>query len=96
MFPSANGFRCFPALYRRFLVAVGLFGAGDFAHTLLILLATQKLGPTLGATKATSVAVALYVLHNVFYAGFASDRSEAGAGCDKAGAELITLRVCRN
>ena len=60
-----------PASYRRFLVAVGLFGAGDFAHTLLILLATQKLGPMLGATKATSVAVALYVLHNVFYAGFA-------------------------
>ena len=60
-----------PTSYRRFLVAVGLFGAGDFAHTLLILLATQKLSPTLGATKATSVAVALYVLHNVFYAGFA-------------------------
>ena len=60
-----------PASYRRFLVAVGLFGAGDFAHTLLILLATQKLGPMLGATKATSAAVALYVLHNVFYAGFA-------------------------
>ena len=60
-----------PASYRRFLVAVGLFGAGDFAHTLLILLGTQKLSPALGATKATSVAVALYVLHNVFYAGFA-------------------------
>ena len=60
-----------PASYRRFLVAVGLFGAGDFAHTLLILLATQKLAPTLGATKAASVAIALYVLHNVFYAAFA-------------------------
>lgn len=60
-----------PPRYRKFLVAVGLFGAGDFAHTLLILLATQKLTPTLGATKAASLAVALYVLHNVFYAGFA-------------------------
>ena len=57
--------------FRKFLVAVGLFGAGDFAHTLLILLATQKLAPELGATKAASIAVGLYVLHNLFYAGFA-------------------------
>ena len=60
-----------PKSFRKFLVAVGLFGAGDFAHTLLILLATQKLTPELGAAKAASIAVGLYVLHNVFYAGFA-------------------------
>jgi MFS family permease len=52
-----------PKSFRRFLVGVGLFGAGDFAHTMLILLATQRLG--------AKVAVSLYVLHNVFYAGFA-------------------------
>ena len=63
--------RLLPANYRRFLVAVGLFGAGDFAHTRLILLATQQLAPALGAGKAASAAVALYVLHNVFYAAFA-------------------------
>ena len=63
--------RLLPAAYRKFLVAVGLFGAGDFAHTLLILLATQKLAPALGATKAASIAVALYVLRNVCYAAFA-------------------------
>ncbi|MHC1767527.1 MAG: MFS transporter [Verrucomicrobiia bacterium] len=63
--------RMLPASFRKFLVAVGLFGAGDFAHTLLILLATQKLTPELGAPKAASIAVGLYVLHNVFYAGFA-------------------------
>lgn len=63
--------RMLPPSFRKFLVAVGLFGAGDFAHTLLILLATQKLAPELGATKAASIAVGLYVLHNVFYAGFA-------------------------
>ncbi|HKI68630.1 MAG TPA: MFS transporter, partial [Verrucomicrobiae bacterium] len=60
-----------PGPYRKFLLAVGLFGAGDFAHTMLILLATQKLTPTLGAAKAASIAVALYVLHNIFYASFA-------------------------
>jgi len=48
--------RALPNPFRRFLVAVGLFGAGDFAHTLLILLATQRLTPSLGAAKAASVA----------------------------------------
>ena len=62
--------RLLPANYRRFLVAVGLFGAGDFAHTLLILLATQKLAPTLGTTQAASLAIGLYVAHNVCYAAF--------------------------
>jgi MFS family permease len=62
--------RLLPSLYRRFLVAVGLFGSGDFAHTLLILLATQKLTPSLGIARATTIAVTLYVLHNIFYASF--------------------------
>lgn len=62
--------RLLPKPYRKFLVAVGLFGAGDFAHTLLILLATQKLAASLGITKAASIAVSLYILHNVFYASF--------------------------
>ena len=63
--------RLLPASYRKFAAAVGLFGAGAFAHTLLILLAMRKLTPALGAPKAATVAVALYVLHNVFYASFA-------------------------
>jgi MFS family permease len=63
--------RALPKPFRKFLVAVGLFGAGDFAHTLLILLATQRLTPTLGAAKAASIAVGLYLLHNVLYAAFA-------------------------
>ncbi len=62
--------RLLPNPYRKFLVAVGLFGAGDFAHALLILLATQKLAGSLGFAKAASVAVSLYILHNVFYASF--------------------------
>lgn len=62
--------RLLPQPYRKFLVAVGIFGAGDFAHTMLILLATQKLAPSIGMTKAASIAVSLYVLHNVFYASF--------------------------
>jgi MFS family permease len=62
--------RTLPPRFRKFLVAVGLFGMGDFAPTLLILLATQKLAPTLGAAQAASVATGLYVLHNLLYATF--------------------------
>jgi MFS family permease len=63
--------RLLPSNYRRFAAAAGLFGAGAFAHSLLILLATRELTPTLGAPRAATVAVALYVLHNVFSASFA-------------------------
>jgi len=62
--------RALPTRFRKFLVAVGLFGAGDFAHTMLILFAMQKLTPTLGAARAASIATGFYVLHNVFYASF--------------------------
>ena len=72
--------RAMPKPYRKFLIAVGLFGSGDFAHSLLILLATQKLAPSLGTAKAASVAVGLYIAHNVFnalsapVAGWLADR----------------------
>jgi MFS family permease len=63
--------RALPRPFHKFLLAVGLFGSGDFAHSMLILLATQRLTPILGAARAASVAVGLYLLHNVLYAGFA-------------------------
>lgn len=62
--------RALPIRFREFLVAVGLFGAGDFAHTMLILFATEKLTPSLGAAKAVSIATGLYVVHNILYASF--------------------------
>jgi MFS family permease len=66
-----EGLRSLPATYRKFLLAAGLFGAGDCAPTLLILLAMQELTPVYGAARAASAAVALYVLHNTLYAAFA-------------------------
>jgi len=62
------GLRALPAEFRRFLLAVGIFGAGDFSHTLLILYATKMLAAEYGMAKAASLAVILYTLHNVFYA----------------------------
>ncbi len=63
--------RALPPSFRKFLVAVGVFGAGDFAHTMLILLAAQRLTPAMGEARAASAAVGFYVLHNVVYAASA-------------------------
>ncbi|HET9599348.1 MAG TPA: MFS transporter [Anaeromyxobacteraceae bacterium] len=60
--------RALPRPYRRFLVAVFLFGLGDFARSLLILRATELLTPGAGPVKAAATAMSLYVLHNVIYA----------------------------
>ena len=65
------GLRLLPVPFRRFLLGVGVFGAGDFSHTMLILYASRALAPVHGAARAASVAVALYTLHNAFYAGSA-------------------------
>jgi len=60
--------RALPRDFRRFLVGVGVFGAGDFSHTLLILAATQLLTPSHGAVTAAQIAALLYALRNVLYA----------------------------
>jgi MFS family permease len=79
-----EGLRQMPARYRKFALGVGLFGLGDFAPTLLILLATQVLTPTLGMAGAASAAVALYVAHNVFSAGTAFAAGALGDRLPKA------------
>ncbi len=57
-----------PREFRRYLAAVGVFGAGDYAHTLLILAATQLLAPAHGPLRAAALGGLLYVWHNVVYA----------------------------
>ena len=57
--------RGLPAGFKRYLGAVGLFGAGDFSHSLLILAATQLLTPSMGVVRAAQVAGLLYVWRNV-------------------------------
>jgi MFS family permease len=60
--------RALPRSYKRFLVGVGIFGLGDFAHTLLILRATELLTPEFGMTRAAQLAALLFTVRNVFYA----------------------------
>jgi MFS family permease len=66
-----TGLRALPLSFRRLLLGVGIFGAGDFSHSMLILYASRMLAPSHGLARAASLAVALYTLHNVFYAGSA-------------------------
>jgi MFS family permease len=61
-FSSLNGL---PGRFKRYLGSVGLFGIGDFSHSLLILAATTLLTASLGVVKAAQVAGLLYVWRNV-------------------------------
>lgn len=69
--PLRHALAQMPRSFRRYLFGVGLFGAGDYAHTLLILAATQLLTPAHGALKAAALGAGLYVWHNLVYAAAA-------------------------
>jgi len=77
------GLRDLPLRFKRYLGAVGLFGIGDFSHTLLILAATHLLTPSMGVIQAAQTAGMLYVLRNVtqvgasYPIGMLADRSGA-------------------
>jgi len=60
--------RDLPPVFRRFVGAVGVFGLGNFAHTLLVLRAVSLLTPRYGPVVAGRYGIALYILHNVLYA----------------------------
>jgi len=74
--------RSLPRPFFRFQIGVGIFGAGDYSHTLMILAATQLLAPQYSVARAAAIAGLLYVLHNVVYALTAYP---AGALSDKRG-----------
>jgi MFS family permease len=88
-----------PRPYMRFLCGVGLFGLGDFAHTLLVLAAAQLLRPRYGALRAGQLAALLYVLRNVTYAAAAFPAGALADRMDKhkllaAGYALGALTAC--
>ena len=103
--PLLASLRGLPVNFKRFLYGVGLFGAGDFAHSLLILYAVWALAPQLGASWAAAAGVGLYALHNVVYAavsypaGVLADRMNKrvllaiGYGLGAATALLLVLNV---
>lgn len=60
-----SSLRGLPARFKRYLGAVGIFGIGDFSHSLLILAATQALTPSMGLVRAAQMAGLLYVGRNI-------------------------------
>jgi MFS family permease len=60
-----SALRGLPDRFKRYLRAVGLFGVGDFSHSLLILAATQLFTPAMGVIRAAQLAGLLYVWRNV-------------------------------
>lgn len=81
--------RTLPKPFIRFLTGVGVFGMGDFAHTLMILAAAQLLAHRHSLVHAAEIAALLYVVHNVVYAGASYP---IGALSDKVGRRgLLTL-----
>jgi MFS family permease len=57
-----------PPQFLRYLLAAGVFGAGNFSPALLVLVATRALAPHVGATLAVAYATGLYLAHNALYA----------------------------
>jgi MFS family permease len=88
--PTTHSFRLavqkMPPRFRRYLLGVGIFGAGDFAHSMLILTAIQLLTPTWGPVKAAGIGGSLYVLHNIVCAAAAYP---AGALADRYGHQRV-------
>ncbi len=74
--------RGFPSRFKRYLGAVGIFGIGDFSHTLLILAATTLLTPSLGVIRAAQVGGLLYVWRNVVQVAVSYP---VGAAADRVG-----------
>src|SRR5262249_2931119 len=56
-----------PPEFRKFLLGVGIAGAGDYSNTLLILWATQAFHDSYGLETAATLAMAFYVVYNVVY-----------------------------
>lgn len=64
----SSSLRSLPSTFWRYVAAVGVFGMGNFAHTLLVLHAVTVLTPTYGVVHAGRLGIGLSILHNVVYA----------------------------
>jgi MFS family permease len=63
-----SGIQRLPGSFKRYLLGVGIAGAGDFSNALLILWATRAWTPRLGLVGAANQAMLFYIGYNVVYA----------------------------
>jgi MFS family permease len=80
--------RALPSRFKRYLAAVGVFGLGDFSHSLLILAATQLLTPSRGVVHAAQIAGLLYVWRNVVQVAASYP---IGALADRVGSRSVLI-----
>jgi MFS family permease len=80
-----SSLRSLPGVYWRYVTAVGVFGLGNFAHTLLVLRVVKLLTPVYGAATAGRYGIALYIFHNVVYAAVSYPVGALGDRVDKRG-----------
>jgi MFS family permease len=81
----ASSFGQLPKSYWHFLAGVFAHGIGDFAPTLLILRASQILGPRFGTVRAATVAVGLYTFYNLVNAAASYPAGAIGDRIGKRG-----------
>jgi MFS family permease len=81
--------RALPKSFWRYVAAVGIFGFGNFAHTLLVLRAVALLTPAYGVVQAGKLAIGLYIFHNVVYAAAAYPVGILGDRVSKKGVLAI-------
>ena len=81
----ASSFGQLPESYWHFLAGVFAHGIGDFAPTLLILRASQILGPRFGTGRAATVAVGLYTFYNLVNAAASYPAGAIGDRIGKRG-----------
>lgn len=77
-----------PRPFQRYLIAVGLFGLGDFAPTLLILAATQALHRHFDLGTAAALAGGFYVVRNIVQA---TASFPIGALADRIGHHVLLV-----
>jgi MFS family permease len=78
-----SSLRNLPLAFWKYVGAVSIFGLGNFAHTLLVLRMVALLSPTMGAVAAGRYAVALFILHNIFYAAVSYPAGAVGDRVNK-------------
>ncbi len=72
-----------PRPFWRYVGVVGVFGLGNFAHTLLVLRAVTLLTPHYGSVRAGQLGIGLYIFHNILYAAGSYPAGVLGDRMDK-------------
>lgn len=78
-----SSLKSLPSKFWQYVGCVGIFGLGNFAHTLLILRAVALLTPHYGSVAAGQISIGLYIFHNIIYAAASYPAGWLGDKYDK-------------